>query len=87
MPLNTGTEGKGTGGNCRLAPLLAMIGAGLPWVAYDRLIADSADFWTFRGAVFIAIALLGMLSVALAWDICRREREKHKSGGQERTQM
>ncbi|MEN6464640.1 MAG: hypothetical protein ABFD62_05610 [Syntrophaceae bacterium] len=65
--LKTGNCLKGIGGNARLAALLALAGAGIPWVAYDRLIADPADFWTFRGAVFMVIAALGVISVVFAW--------------------
>jgi hypothetical protein len=79
-PLDAGAGKKRVGGGSRYAPLLAMIGAGMPWVAYDQLIADPSDFWTLRGAVFMATAVLGVISVALAWEVCRGDRDKRETG-------
>ncbi len=53
--------------NRHFAPLLAMAGAGLPWIVYDLLIENPSYFWTFRGAIFMATAILGVISVVLAW--------------------
>lgn len=62
-----GTDEKHDTGNRRWAPLLILAGAGLPWILYDFLIDSPSDFWTYRGAIFIGIAVLGALCVVLAW--------------------
>lgn len=80
--LRAGGDGKGNGIR-RYAPLLAMAGAGIPWVAYDQLIEDTSDFWTFRGIVFMATAVLGVISVALAWECCHSEGGKSETGWQD----
>jgi apolipoprotein N-acyltransferase len=50
-----------------LAPLLAMAGAGIPWIVYDLIIEKPSYFWTYRGLIFILFVIAGALAVVLAW--------------------
>jgi len=57
--------------NSRIAPLLAMAGASLPWIVYDMAIGNPADFWTIRGLYFVLSVVVGVYAFVLAWYWCR----------------
>ena len=50
-----------------LAPFLAIVGASLPWLVYDALIKNPAEFWTFKGWIVVAAVAMGVILFGLSW--------------------
>jgi hypothetical protein len=43
------------------------VGASLPWLVYDALIKNPAEFWTVKGWIVVAAVAMGVILFGLSW--------------------